>query len=131
VAPFLFARSAIGRPGDHVRRRWSDLLIATRAAVGLDRRRTGDLSHDPLAVGMLFHTLLRTAPQFRGGVVTTTVAARHRSRLICAEAAPGLAAAIARGDKVLEERSRSKTPLTELEVQSALDRVRDVQADDV
>ena len=40
----------VGRPGDHVRRRRADLLVAPRAAVGLGARRAGQRADHPVAV---------------------------------------------------------------------------------
>ena len=91
------------------------------------------LAHDPVAVGVLLDVLVRPAPRSR---LVRPDARRLRratrpSGVVVAEAALGLAAEVAGGDQVLEQRRRREAGLAELQVELALDRQRHVVADHV
>ena len=62
VPPFVQSGAGEGarvdRPRHHVRRGGRDQVVATRAAVGLAARRTGDPSYDPGAVRPLLHSFV-------------------------------------------------------------------------
>ena len=110
----------IGRPGDDVRRPGPDLLVAARAAVGLAGRGAGQRPHHPVAVRRLLDLLGATGRLPRpeagsrpgGGDRGKRSAAR-----VVAEAAAGLAAEVAGGDQVLEQRRRREAGLAELDVE--------------
>jgi len=83
-------------PGDDVRRRRADLVVAARAAVGLRRRGPGHRPHHPGTVLVLLDALCGRragAPVTRGAATATPEGAGHGSILPDRGAGPGPPAA--------------------------------------
>jgi len=79
VATMLQALGILRRIGDDVGRRRGDLLIATRASVGLRRRRTRRALHDPVTVRMgLDRPTGNGRPEGAGVIVATAMLAAHQ-----------------------------------------------------
>jgi hypothetical protein len=131
---------AVGRPGNDMRYAGCHLLLAARAPVGLGRVGARDPADEPLAVTVELTAFDPTdgSVQIKPGVLAAAaVGSSHPTSLggqscssrwghldllgVGAEPAPHLAAEIAGGDELLQQRRGGEPGLPELEVELTLD----------
>jgi len=77
VTPMLLPRRSVGGPRNNMWGGWSDLLIATRAAVRLRGTRARYPAHMPITIGVLFNTLKSTTDWLGLLGRGTTIATSH------------------------------------------------------